>query len=131
MRRKNDRAAPEKTKGEVVKVPIDTTSEAVVIGAVVNDPEARRQYLMLPADYFYGGGHAAMWRALQELFRLGHEYSPSAVTLIDAEVEAETLDGYVKTYREKAFNVRLHIDRVRWNRAKKEAADGSVARFIE
>ncbi len=132
MRRKNDREAPaDKSKGEVVKVPIDTTSEAVLLGAVVNDPELRRQYLPLPPEFFFGSGHAAMWRALRELFRLGHEYSSSAVLLVDAEVEVETLESYVRTYREKPPNVRLHVERVRWNRAKKEAADGSVARFIE
>ncbi len=129
MRRKSE-AKPDKP-GEVVKVPIDTTSEAVLIGALVADPQLRRALLPLPPEYFFGSGHAAMWRVLRELFQAGHEYSRETVTLLDAEVEAEVLDGYAKSYREHARNVTLHVERVKWNKAKKDAAEGSVARFIE
>ena len=129
------RKKPEKKPdpSEVVKVPLDTTSEAVLIAAVVKDERARERYLgSITSDYFFGDGHAAMWQALREIYRQELEYSPDvAGTFANGRFKPERLDDYVKAYREAGVNVKRHAEIVRWNRQKKIAAEGSVALFLE
>lgn len=121
------------TKSEELKFKPDTTNEIVVMAAVVLDEKARKKYITLPPDYFFGPDHEEMWIALQELFRRGLDYSMEAVRTIAGEkFKAEELDKYVKIYEEKPpTNVKHHVDMLRWDKKRNDAMRGVVPLFLD
>lgn len=132
--RPDEKPAPRrkrKAAGELV-VPHDPVNEMVVIAAVVVDERARKYLDAIPADSFYGRGHAAAWAALQECKRRGLSYDPATVQqLSGGKVDVELLEQYVRDRPAAPPNLRHHVECVGWDRARVEAARGPVASFIE
>jgi archaellum biogenesis ATPase FlaH len=122
---------PEK-KDDSVKIGFDTVNEVVLIAAVVSDEKARKRYLQTPPDYFRGSGHATMWAGLQELYRRGLEYSPDTLKeLVGDDLDVKALDEIVRARPEAPPNLSLHVDRLRWHKARYDAATGPVTAFLE
>lgn len=124
-----DKDAP---RGEAVNIRYDTTNEVVVIAAVVHSPEYRKAYLGLPADYFFGPGHADMWIALQELYRRGLEYTPEAVhTLSGDKVDSARLDEYVRSRPAPPANLAHHVSTLSWDKLRHDVAVGPLGLLLD
>ncbi len=134
MRKVLNKGEPKKSekKDDSVKIGFDTVNEVVLIAAVVSDEKARKRYLQTPPDYFRGSGHATMWAALQELYRRGLEYSPDTLKeLVGEDLDVKALDEIVRARPEAPPNLSLHMERLRWHKARYDAATGPVNAFLE
>jgi replicative DNA helicase len=104
----------------------------VVIAAVVVDEGARKYLQSIRADHFYGRGHAAAWRALQDIERRGLSYDPATVRQISGgRADAEQIEQYVRDRPSAPPNLGHHVEMLLWDRQRVEAARGPVTQFIE
>ncbi len=125
---KREKKAPETT----VKIAVDTVNEVVLITAVITDEKARKRYLNIPGDYFHGPGHAEMWTALQELYRRGLEYSAETMrTLAGEKFDVAVLEDYLSSRPSTPANLKHHVDNLRWDKSRVEAARGPVPTLID
>jgi hypothetical protein len=124
----------EKDERKIVKVSLtpDSVNEIVLIAAVVADERARKKYLNIPPDYFFGPSHAEMWAALQELYRRGLEYDTDAIRTIGGEkFDVTVLEEYVRSRPSVPQNLNHHVAALRWDKTRAEAARGVVPLFID
>lgn len=134
MRRKTQKEqdADKEKSQETLKISFDTVNEVVLIAAVIADKTARKKYTEIPADYFRGAGHAVMWAGLQELFRRGLEYSPATLReIVGDELDIKALEEIVQNHPQTPPNLAMHVDRLRWHKARYDAVTGPVAQFLE
>lgn len=129
-------AKKKKRDVESVKIPVDVVNEVVLLAAAIvllgSDPDAAGKLLRLPADSFFGSGHAPAWTTLQELHRRKLAYDPATVRQLSAgEVDTDSLDGYVRDRPEPPPNLAHHVERVKWDRARVECVQGPLTAFIE
>lgn len=132
---KVERAEKRERKIESVKIPVDPVNEVVLLAAAIvllgQEPDAAAQLLRIPADSFFGKGHAEAWAALQELLRRKLAYDPATVRQLAPGVDTDTLDQYVQARPEPPPNLSHHVDRVKWDRARVECVRGPLTAFIE
>jgi replicative DNA helicase len=131
--KREERRSRKRAPGGEVIVPHDPVNEMVVIAAViVGDEKARKLLDLLPADNFYGKGHAEAWGALREIRRQGLSYDPATVQQVSGgKVDVELLEEYVRDRPVVPPNLQHHADCVRWDRARVESARGPVTSFLE
>jgi len=108
-------------------------NEIVVLSAVLVDKEAANRYLKtIEPDAFFGQGHAAAWRTLQEIQRRGLSYDPATVRQISGgTVDPDMLEEYAAERPKAPPNLRHHVEMLAWDRARLEAVRGPVSVFLE
>jgi hypothetical protein len=122
----------EKKQPDAVKIQVDAVNEVVLLAAVVADPVIRRRYLTMPSDCFFGAGHAEMWIGLQTLYSRGLDYSPETMrTIAGDKFDPDVLDEYVRSRSIAPVNIRHHVDCLRWDKRRADAARGPVPDFLE
>lgn len=128
MLRRKSQASP----SQVVRVPHDPINEVVLLAAVMVDERARRYLDTIPADSFYGKGHAAAWAALQELRRQGLDYDPATLRQVAGDrVDVESLGEYLEERPRPPPNLKHHARMVEWDRVRVEAVRGPLASLLE
>lgn len=130
-RRKRQEQAEHDDKPEAV-VPLDPVNEAVVIAAACVSKEVADELLpTVPADHFFGRGHAKAWDTLREMHRRKLYYDPSTVTQMSGgEVDVAYLETLIKERPERPPNLRHHIDALRWDKARVDTARGPLAALL-
>jgi KaiC/GvpD/RAD55 family RecA-like ATPase len=125
------RPAPRPGPG-ALRIPHDAINEVVLLAAVVVDAKAAKYLDAIPADNFYGQGHAELWSALQELRRRKLDYDPATLhQLSGGRASAEQLADYVRERPVVPPNLRHHVEMLHWDRARVEAVKGPVSQFLE
>jgi replicative DNA helicase len=123
----------ERPRANTVTVPHDTINEIVMLAAVIVDVEAAKKYLpSIPADSFYGQGHAAAWAIMQRLQGQGLHYDPATVQQMSGgSVDTDVLESYAQERPKVPPNIRYHAACIAWDRARVEAVRGPVTQFLE
>jgi KaiC/GvpD/RAD55 family RecA-like ATPase len=121
---------------DTVKISVDLVNEVVLLSALVvlmgRDPAVAGQLARVPADSFYGKGHALMWTALQESCRRGLGYDPATIRqLSGGQADVDQLEGYVRDRPEPPPNLRHHVECLRWDRARVEVVQGPLTAFLD
>ena len=128
-------AAPRRrpATGEALRIPHDPVNEIVLLAAVLVDPDAAARYLpVIPAESFFGTGHAEAWALLQEIRRRGLSYDPATVQqLSGGTVDPALLEEYARERPKPPPNLRHHADCIAWDRARVEVVRGPVQAFLE
>jgi replicative DNA helicase len=134
MRRKKarERAEEEQDKPAETVVPLDPHNESVVLAAVMVSKGAADELLpSYASDHFFARGHAKAWDVLREMQRRGLYYDPETVAQMSGgEVDVAYLEGLVKERPEQPPNLRHHVDALKWDRARAEAARGPLAALL-
>lgn len=133
MRRRKSQQQREETedKPEAV-VPLDPVNEQVVIAAACVSKEVADELLpTVPADHFFGRGHAKAWDTLRELQRRGMYYDPATITQMSGgEVDVSYLETLLKERPARPPNLRHHVDALRWDKARVDAARGPLGALL-
>lgn len=93
----------------------DAANEALIIGAAIRDPGARKKLVRrLSADEFLVGRHAVIWRALRALTDKGLDYTADAMTRLLSDAGGDTaaqeyLDGLAED-AETPANLDWHVE---------------------
>lgn len=131
MRRRH-RSEEDKDKPEEAVVPLDPFNERVVIGAaIVSRPAADELLPTIPPDHFHARGHARAWEVLREMQRRGLYYDPQTVSQMSGgEVDTAYLDELARERPERPPNLRHHVDALRWDKSRIDAARGPLAALL-
>ncbi len=131
--RKNQQRHEQEKQERTLRVPHDSVNEFVLLAAVVVDKKIRDEYLQAtPADMFYGTGHAALWRTLQELDRKGLKYDPLTMRQIGGhELAVDHLEELIKMRPVAPPNIKHHIEMLHWDHARVRTAAGALTRLLE
>lgn len=132
MRRRKRQEQDDKDEKPEAVVPLDPVNEAVVIAAVMASREAADALLpTVPADHFFGRGHAKAWDTLREMHRRKLYYDPSTVTQMSGgEVDVAYLEALVQERPARPPNLQHHIDALRWDKARVDAARGPLGALL-
>jgi replicative DNA helicase len=105
----------------------------VLIAAVVVDEGARKRYLQhTPPDIFYGTGHAAIWRTLQEMDRAGLQYDPATVRQMGGQdVDVQYLEELIEQRPVAPPNLKHHVEMLRWDESRIATAKGPLTGLLE
>jgi len=122
----------EKKSENVVTIPIDTINEQVVIAAVLVDEDLRNQYsLKEPADRFSDKDHALIWDAVRTVIQRGKGFDLQQLhALVSGKVKLEYIQQLVARYPKPPINMAQHISQLRWDHARRNAAEDSVPDFL-
>ena len=116
-----------------LRIPHDPINEMVIIAAALVDPKARSWLVTrLPADAFFGKGHADVWRHIVDLERRKLQFDPATVQQLTAgAVDAGYLERLVTTRPVSPPNLAHHVECVEWDRTRVEAARGPIGSLLE
>lgn len=117
-----------------LRVPHDTVNEQILIAAACRlDRDRRRELLRdASADHFFGKGHKEFWAALRELDARGLEFALDTVRQLGGEkVDAAHFESILAARVDVPPNLRHHVDTLRWDAARIEAAQGSLADLMD
>lgn len=131
---KVEKATPERAaRADVMRVPHDPINEQVLLAAAIVDQPTRVKLIALvPADSFFGKGHAAAWTGLAEIERRGLSYDPATLKQLTAgDADVDYLESLVRDRPEVPPNLMHHVDMLRWDRSRIESARGPLAALIE
>lgn len=130
-RRRAEQRAKEDEPKEAV-VPLDPVNERVVIAAVCVSKQVADELLpTTPADHFHGRGHAKIWDVLREMQRRGLYYDPQTLSQMSGgEIEIAYIEELVRERPERPPNLRHHVDALRWDKARVDAARGPLAALL-
>lgn len=105
----------------------------VLLAAVVVDKKLRERYLRTTsADMFYGTGHAALWRTLQDLDRRGLDYDPMTMQQLGGpELPVDHLENLIQQRPIAPPNIRHHVGMLHWDHARVMTAKGPLTRMLE
>ena len=129
--------APAKGKAvereSLAKIPHDPVNEQVLIAAAAVDPETRRKLLaVVPPESFFAKGHPEAWRVFGELEARGLTYDPATVKQLSGdEVDTDYLDQLIEARPVVPPNLAHHVECLRWDRSRVEAARGPIAALLE
>lgn len=115
-----------------VTIPVDMVNEQILIAACMGDKDART-FLTGRAkpDAFFGKGHAAIWQGMTELVRLGLDYAPAVLGTLAAGIDQAYLLTIARAHSATPPNIRHHLERLDWDRARVEGARGPVAEMLK
>lgn len=110
----------------VLELAIDLSNEQALIRAALTDRDARRRLLLAaPVELFGGEKNRAAWVLIGKLEEDGAEWDEGAPYAYGAEPElAEYLLELASSGPVQAKNVRAHVERLRWDAARRRAAEG-------
>jgi hypothetical protein len=109
-------------------------NEQILIAAACRlDRDRRRELLRdASADHFFGKGHKEFWAALRELDARGLEFALDTVRQLGGEkVDAAYFESILTARVDVPPNLRHHVDTLRWDAARIEAAQGSLADLMD
>lgn len=117
-----------------LRVPHDPVNEQILLAAAFAlDRERRRELLRdAPAEHFFGKGHKELWTVLREADSRGLELTfDLARQLGGPDVDPAYLESLLASRPEPPPNLRHHVERLRWDAARIDAAQGPLADLIE
>jgi replicative DNA helicase len=125
--------APTATTENTLKIPHDPVNESVVIAAALVDPASRKWLsTRVPADAFFGKGHAAVWAMICEMERRGLQFDPMTVQqLTGGSVDSNYLTRLIDLRPVVPPNLKHHVESLEWDRVRVEAARGPVGALLE
>lgn len=119
-------------KPEEAVVPLDPHNEAVLVAAAMASREVADELLpSISPDHFFAKGHPRAWEVLREMRAKGLYYDPRTVSQMSGgEVDVEYLEGLLKERPERPPNLAHHVDALRWDKARVDAARGPLAALL-
>jgi replicative DNA helicase len=119
-------------KEDSVTVSVDTINEQIVIAAALVSEDIRRQYVLKEsADKFADGDHALVWDAIRSVVSKGNGFDLQQLhALVSGKVDLDYLRKLVERYPVPPVNMQQHISQLRWDHARKAAAEDSVPDFL-
>jgi replicative DNA helicase len=106
----------------------DVINEIVVIGAALVDSKIRTWLVnRITSDYFFGKGHAAIWRLITELEQKKLQFDPATVEqLSGGSINADYLNDIIQSRPTLPANLKHHVDALEWARIKIEVTRGPI-----
>lgn len=114
-------------------IPVDSINEVVLIAACIVDAERGPKLLAtIPADSFFGTGHAEIWAGLQEIQRRGLHYDPATLQQVTGgRADAEMVERYLQKRKATPPNLQHHVEALHWDRARVEATRGPIQGLLD
>lgn len=127
-----DREREDKTPEFLIDTPNDPLNEQTIIAAELSDADVRKRLTKLfPADAFYAEPHKLIQAALIELERLGHAYDPATIARIAPDVDIRILETLSQGRPDVPPNLDFHVEMLRWDWRRAQAARGPTQAFLE
>lgn len=115
-----------------VTVPVDTINEQIVIAAALADEDVRKNFVLKEsADRFADSDHALIWDGIRVVVQRGQGFDIQQLhSQISGKVDLEYLRKLVERYPKPPVNMQQHISQLRWDHARKTAAEDSIPDFL-
>jgi len=115
-----------------VTVSVDTINEQIVIAAALVDEDIRKTYVLKEsADRFADADHALIWDGIRTVMQRGKGFDIQQLHAeISGKVNLDYLRKLVERYPQAPINMQQHISQLRWDHARKAAAEGSIPDFL-
>lgn len=115
-----------------VTIPVDLVNEQVLIAACMGDKDTRAWLTgRAKPDAFFGKGHAQIWHGMSELVRIGLDYAPAVLSTIVPGVDLPYLQAMARAHSATPPNLRHHLERLDWDRARVEGSRGPLAELLK
>lgn len=125
-------AKPGDEKANVVTIPVDTINEQIVVAAALVDDQVRDAYVPKePADLFADADHGLIWDAMRTVLQRGKGFDMQQLHAeISGRVKLDYLQKLIATYPKSPINMQRHLSQLRWDHARRLAAQDSVTAFL-
>jgi hypothetical protein len=130
-RRRIARAADGRPVEGTLPIPADVVNEQALITAALLEPQARARLANLEPELFNGDRHAAIWAELRRLHELGIEPDVDMLRRNLGDDIAGYCERLTSDRRGPPANLRHHVELLRWDAARVEAARGPLPLLLK